>query len=174
MDLFQKNRILIIVIVILIVLNLGTLGTLWFGKFLKPVENMPKPPGFMQDKKLIEPLDRELGFDDEQTKKLEEIRKQHFDKMKVLNDEIHSKKKLVIQELTKENPDQSNAQKIIEEIGLIQNRIETEMFNHFLSIKMLCRDEQKEKFNKLMNDIMQRKKPEGFQKRPPHPMLFPF
>jgi hypothetical protein len=164
MDIFKQNKILIWLVIILVVINLGTLTGMWILNFSgKHHKEMSKPRDHKTDKKMREPgrfemFGHELKFDAEQNEKYDEISTGHHKEMQTIADSINEKKKQILTEITKPEPDIAKVEILFTEIGKYQSFIEKEIFNHFLKIKMLCNDEQKIRFYNLIKDIIDRNK----------------
>lgn len=170
MDVFKQNKILIWIIIILVVINLGTVAGMWISHLTgKPHHDIlvHRPP-HLPDKKSpgigrFEMLGLELQFDEEQMKKFNEFRTEHQNEMKNFADKINEKKKQILSEISVPEPDTVKVGTLFTEIGQYQTFIEKEIFNHFLRIKMICNDEQKQKLEKILKDISE-------PKFPPHPV----
>lgn len=162
MDVFKQNKILIWLVIILVVINLGTITGIWILNFSgKHHKEISKPRDHKSDKKMREPgrfemFGHELKFDNEQNEKYNVISTGHHKEMQMFADSINTKKKQILTEIAKPEPDTAKVEILFTEIGKYQSSIEKEIFNHFLKIKMLCNDEQKNRFDNLIKDIIDR------------------
>jgi Spy/CpxP family protein refolding chaperone len=165
MNFLTKNRLAVISIIILVILNLFTLSALWFQRF---GENHKPPPHHFEMNKQgngEEFLENELELTEEQAKQFEELRLKHFEKTKILMDEIHRYKKEITDELFSSTPDTNKVNLLSEEIGKNEAELERLSFSHFMKLKSVCQPEQKEKFERLFHVIFEDVKPKG----PPPP-----
>ena len=60
----------------------------------------------------------------------------------------------IIRELVTDNPDSIKLNNYAREFGILQEEIKKSGFHHFLEIKHLCDEDQKELFNEMMQQIM--------------------
>lgn len=162
MDIFLKNKVLIITVIVFAVFNILTLAVIWGMKFRGAPYPLPPPPRPPQEREIQPPdalefISKELKLDVEQRIKYHEMRKQHFDGMKDLLEDIHSRKKAILELMSADNPDTAGARILADEIGRIQGSIEIKIFGHFAEFKTILSEEQKDKFRKLLKDISEGK-----------------
>jgi hypothetical protein len=150
------------VIIILIILNISTLAFLWYSYNRRPVNHLP--PQRENEKELrINFMKNELGFDDAQGKKLEEILDKHFTDRRIIEDSIKFFKDEITKEILKPASDNNRIKELAEKIGSLQVRIEILLSEHFQSIKNLCKPEQLNKFEHFLNNIFEHQAPGGPQ-----------
>ncbi len=166
-----------IVIAILVVLNIAALSTIWLkgSKAIDQVQieqehHRPKGPEHRPGMKPPGPLDRvfrqELNFSEEQLKQFRTIKEAHLERTKALHDNNKKLKEALFKLVSSE--DDAKAEEIVEEMGQNQQLIEKETYDHFKSIRAICDDKQKEKFDVIINEISERFDRKGPQ-RPHHP-----
>ena len=136
-----------IVIIFLLILNMGTLAFLFFnlGTY-KPIG--PKHPKEGPAKFIIE----ELGFDDQQQKAFNELKKEHQGQMKMMEDSMRMQRDLLGDIII--NGDVSKNDAVSTIIAGYQKKIEIYTFQHFVKVHGLCNDEQKKKFKNIIGDIL--------------------
>ena len=150
MQISKKGVIWGVIIAILIVLNIATLTTMWVWEARIPY-SMPqrtminKPDG----RKIFE---KELNFNQQQMDSVDKFRKEHFDIVQKYMDESKKYKEELIEQM--KNPDNVKVQNLISKIADNEKNIETETFNHFMKIRNLCDDKQKEKFSEIFKIII--------------------
>lgn len=159
MNFFTKTRVLYALIAILFLLNVGTLATIWIWK---TTAGGPPPPPFMNEKKadrnvLIE----QLNLSDEQIKKFEESKLSTREKVRNLNDEMRSLKDEYFGNISNNVQDSAMIKSLLEKISEKQKQLESETYNHFRRLRSICDDKQKEKYDKIVMDLIRMRPPPG-------------
>jgi len=167
MNFFSKQKLIAWLIVILVILNLGTLATLWIGHFRRPASG--PPPGGGPPDRARNFLIKELGFDEEQRKELANLQSRQLDQMNAFQARIDEIKGQMMDELLKTDPDNVRVEELAGEVGGKEAQKAKLAFNHLQEIKILCRPEQKERFDILVRDLLEIMKPPGPPGRPGGP-----
>jgi len=177
-----KNRVLYIALAILVLLNLISVGSMWMTRFFgapplterfihqgPPPGMQPGPPpgmhpgGHMQkDGRMF--LAEELRFSKEQAEKFEKLRDEHFNSSRKVIDEMH-KSMDDMMELLKSGGDEKKAEEFANQTSAKQKELQILAFKHFKSIREICDDKQKEKFDSILKDVSKMMGPQG----PPPP-----
>jgi hypothetical protein len=157
MDIFTKNKLIIWAVIILAVLNLVLLSTLWF--FKSPAPLPPPPPPKDKSGGVMMFLERELGLNEDQRDRFRQLRHKHFETTRKFRNNIDSLKREILKEAFKYTPDSNYVNTLISQIAAKEKEVENEIFTHFLNLKNACNDEQKIKFESLVNEY--------FKKNPP-------
>lgn len=167
----EKDKFLIIAIVFLFVLNLFTLGFLLFDKKQPPPtmregnERM-MPPGDFPDGKPDKPdkfIIEKLKFNEEQVQKFEDLKREHRRQVEDIQFQSRKLHDEYFGLLKAEPVDSVKAGQILEQIANNQKELDKVTFTHFARIKELCKGEQKELFNRFIEEIAGSFKPQ----RPP-------
>jgi len=168
MDIFMKNKLTTLLIVLLLLLNFFTIGTIWFGHFNKP-DKRPPAPGPGKSDNGFHFMAREMELSEEQKQYFKEIRKEHFKKTRILNDNMRDIKRKISEELFKNVVDTVKVNSLLAEFGETQEAFEREIFDHFLTLKKACNSDQKEKLRELMHEIfhIDKRDMEGIHREPP-------
>ena len=174
-----KNKVLYIVLAILVLLNLVSIGSMWFMRFCgrppmieRHMEHGMQPPGMEHpggqqeqmgmhhhmDGKMF--LAEELKFTPEQTEKFNKLRDDHFTASKKTIDEMH-KSMDDMMDLIKTGGNDAKAEELATQISAKQKELQLMAFRHFKSIRELCDDKQKEKFDTVLKDIVKMMAPPG-------------
>jgi Spy/CpxP family protein refolding chaperone len=151
MDYFSKNKISLWIIAILVLMNLFTLSTIWFKDIRLP---FAPPPETGHRREGLRILEKELNLSVEQITLFKEIRKQHFDKRKRLQEEVHTLRGELMDELFKPEPDTVAIKMLAVQIGAKETEKEQCMFEHFMELKSACTPEQQGKFESLMKKVL--------------------
>jgi len=167
MDIFKKNKLLIISVIVLALLNIATLITIWFS----PRERKPHFPDHHQPQQRIirNLLINELHLSDIQMHAFEKSGDIHFHNSRAILDKIHKNKTDMFDELFKDIPDTTKISGYLKEIGTDQSELEKLTFDHFLELKKLCNQEQKIKFKSLLKDMLMAIEPSRQLPEPPLP-----
>lgn len=165
MDFFQKPKILTTTIIVLFVLNLGTIAFLIFHRppmfdhpFMPPMlrmqqelsqkEGFPPPPdvrGFLEE---------QLNLSDKQKEEFNKLRDDHHKRMMEIQDSIKNEKDQLFDQISVNTPDEAKVNLLVNFIGEHQKQIELVNFNHFQKMRAICDDNQKEKFDKILKDVI--------------------
>jgi len=161
MDIFKQNRYLWIAIIILLVMNLTALSLLWLGRpEVRRLPNGPKNP--VEEKRRIEYLlQKELGFDKNQTEQYLRLHREHRNQMRLLNREITEIKRQMFDEVLAENPQTELSDSLLKMAQGKQAKVEKLTFQHFLTLKKLCKPEQQDNLKILMHEIFRPNPPQG-------------
>jgi len=158
MDIFKQNKVLLIIIIVLILLNIVSIGGMWMIQSEKKRNSEMKihiPPHGKQEimKDRFDMLGIELRFDHEQMENFKIIRADHHKKIIEKSGQIHEKKRDILFETIKQQPDLSRIDSVSKEIGVILVAIEREISVHLIEIRNICRDEQKHQFDNIIREI---------------------
>ncbi|WP_432671303.1 hypothetical protein [Flavobacterium sp. SM2513] len=139
----NKTKLLTIGVIVLVVINLVTLSFFIINK-----------PHDGRERKAIprEIVIKKLHFDPDQVMQYEQLIKIHKDSIVVLDNKIKKYKNELYRQLTQEE-DKKAIDQLFLEIATTQAAIERLHFNHFLTIKKLCKPDQLEDYNELTHEL---------------------
>lgn len=151
-------------VIALAVLNIVLLVNMWIRP---PHHGGPRQPGGGGPKEMII---HELGFNDTQIKKFEELIEQHRSGMRDLEmkgREIHNN---YFKLMASDSLDRKQKEEL--EIAIAENQRNIDMitFDHFRLVRVLCNNEQRKKFDDMIGEIMQRMRGPQGPPPPPHRM----
>lgn len=154
MTYIKNNKALVFIIAILLLSNIALLYFFTRNDCNKQsAEKKPQHGSFREY--MIETLRKEVGFNDEQIVKYEELSNKHKQNMKPLFDGIGQAKdslyKLVVQS---PGPSDSVVHHYLTMIGERQKDIDQRIFNHFLALKQLCTVEQTPKYDTVIQRVI--------------------
>ena len=151
MDYFTKNKIVFWAVIVLIILNVFMLSTIWLGRPRRYLPGGPGP-GRTDGMKIME---ERLGLNREQAEVFEQIRKQHFERTRALNDRRHKIRIDIINELFSDKPDQAKIEKLLSELKDVQGEFDQRLFRHFAELRDQCNDEQKKILKSMFIDLLE-------------------
>lgn len=160
-----RDKFLILVIIFLFVLNLFTLGYLFFER-----QMMPPPPPDDETERVIPLGDRpgmdkmqppgrpdrlieKLKFNEAQAKQMEDLKREHKNKIDQLQDSSRKLHDEYFGLLKADSYDKNKAAELLEKISANQKELDAATFDHFEKIKALCTNEQKAEFVKMLDEI---------------------
>jgi hypothetical protein len=154
MDLLSKNRILTGGIFILVLLNIAALGTLWWqaGKGPGPV-----PPGRGAGPR--EFLEDQLRLSEAQRAQFEELRELYQRESEPIVMQLKVARRGLYDALRSGGPSGEVVVPKTEEIGKLHERMELLTLRHFQSLRALCDEGQRRKFDGIMRDVFERVSP---------------
>jgi Spy/CpxP family protein refolding chaperone len=178
MDYFSKNRLAAWAIVLLLLLNTATLVTVWItgrhhgrGEFMGRRFDRERGKGMgMGEDGPLHFLEKRLELSPEQTAQFKPLMEAHFKAIHELMDSIHRQKEAMLDLIN--SPQDPKAMALAKNIGELQTRLDISTFNHFAKLHSLCTDKQKEKFDRIVREMLARRDhpmPGGHEGPPPPP-----
>ncbi len=146
MSYFNKNKWWAIGILLLVVINIATLTTLWVLK------DGPPPKG--RDGGAENFLIKELGLDSLQQIKLFELRRQHEQTVQEIRRSDRGAREALFDLLQKTNVSDSLLNQAAYKVSAFDAQIQMATFHHFQRVRDLCRDDQKEKFAEILQQVL--------------------
>jgi protein CpxP len=156
MNFFLQNRTSTIIITVLIALNLFSIYFFVVHKRISHRGRSPRSESKWQDRNKDKSdnkthfLAKQIGFDDNQKDTFQKLHKAHFKKSGVMRKEMSTLREKMFKNIG--NPEFSK-DSVVTEIGLLQTQLEIDMFDHFKSVRRICNEEQKVKFDKMVKRI---------------------
>ncbi|MBO8091930.1 MAG: periplasmic heavy metal sensor [Prosthecochloris sp.] len=148
MDLFSSKRLISVILALLVVLNLALLGFLLWQNFYQPEKEV------QQDRTSRKTFfQEELRLSDEQNRRFNALRKEHFRGSIPVFIHIAAQKKQLIDEAFKETPDVEAINTLAERIGKNQAILERRLAWHFHSLATVCTPEQKDSLRTILESI---------------------
>lgn len=135
----SKSRFLIVALVALTTLNAVCIGFNFLGK---------KPPRGEGPRRMII---EKLRLDDQQAQQYDGLIRQHREAVRQKEEEIGAAKQQLFDLLLTENLSSKDA--LAAQIGKLQSDLEKIHFDHFYSLKAICREEQLSDFNALVGEL---------------------
>lgn len=143
----SKNRILIIVAIVLLACNLVLLGFMFFGK-------KDNKKNAERGKPLSDFFEKELNFTPEQTQKFRQLRDAHFENLRPYLKEVRKAKDSLFGFMSQPNVSDSIVLNAAENLAQKEKAQELQSYRHFKQVRDLCTEEQKPKFDTLINKLI--------------------
>lgn len=143
----SKLRLLSIAVIGLILINMVIVGFLLLRKPLHLGQG--RPPMEQEGPKQV--IIETLNLDDVQIAEYGKLITSHQETMKMLEDSIKLMKNNLYQTLNDEV--RADKDSIIDQLNAIQKQVEVVNYEHFFSLKKLCRPDQLDKFNILSTEL---------------------
>lgn len=154
-------------VIALAVLNIVLMAFMWMGprgRHRGPLGPPPHGHGGPRDM-----IIQQLGFNDTQVKKFEELIQQHRAGMHDLDEKGRQIRNNYFKLMASDSLDRKAKEGFEIAIAENQKNIDAFTFDHFRQVRVLCNDEQKKKFDQMIGDIMmQMRGPHGPPPPPPH------
>jgi periplasmic protein CpxP/Spy len=141
----SKLNWLAIAVIFLAAVNLVFLGYIW-------LERKDETKIFQQPHDARDYLVKQLRLNDVQEKQFDSLRKGHFEQMKTDREEMRRLKDDLFSQLKNGNGSGENG--IARQIGEVQSRIDLNTFRHFASLRAICTEEQKKRFDEIIEDVL--------------------
>lgn len=154
MKMRYNNKMTSWVIAILLFANIATLSFFWIGHFINQKENSPK-----------EFLSKNLNFSDSQKNAYFILAKEHNESAKIIRDQIKIDKESLFQLLKSDTINDSIRNDKALKVSMSIQSLDILTFEHFKKVRALCNEEQKSKFDELIQKMVSAVN--QFQKGPP-------
>jgi len=141
-----RNRNLLIIIGVLLLTNVAVL-VYFLGQ--KKKENTP-PPADAGRNAVAEMLQKEVGFDDDQTTRYKEMKEKQREKIRPMYDDMRKAKDSLFRLLSFPETSDSVLNEITDAIAQKQKAIDLETFNHFKRVRVLCKPDQFTKYDSMV------------------------
>ncbi|ACF45464.1 MAG: periplasmic heavy metal sensor [Prosthecochloris sp.] len=152
MDFLSSKRFVSVILTALLLLNIALLGALWWQNFYTPAnhpveadkKNYTSKRSFFQ---------KELNLTDDQSRKFNALRKDHFNGSIPVFIQIAALKKQLIRESVREKPDVEIINDLSDRIGRHQAILERRLAWHFHSLSLVCTPEQRDSLQKMLENV---------------------
>lgn len=151
----SKTKLLSIAVIGLLIMNIAVVGFLLLRKPPKhgpeapPMGHDGGPPG--REGRPAKIIAERLQFNPEQVAAYEKLIADHQESLKAIKDSISITKNNLYRTLAGENS--SGKDSLIAKLGLLQRQIELTHYQHFESLKKICRPEQFKYFDELTKEL---------------------
>lgn len=142
----KKNTILYVLIIILVIAN-GFFLYNYLGHDSKKRDRQKDRTSFIIKK---------LGFEGEQVDRYKNFKELHREKMRLMSDDIRLLKDDLFSKLADAEISESYIDSITSLIAEKEKAKDKEVFAYFKKVRDMCRDDQKDKFDKLLKDALNR------------------
>lgn len=140
----DKVKLLTTLVVLLLLLNIATIASVWVMRPGKHMGGVHGPREYIISK---------LGFDEAQTEAFEALRKEHFDTIQKLREQIRSEKEEMYSGL-KTKGNENDAYAHLAKVIAYEEQAEKITFEHFRKVRELCDEEQKQHFDAIITQII--------------------
>jgi Spy/CpxP family protein refolding chaperone len=144
----KSYKMFMIVVSVLIVINCILLGMFWFKKDGRLGGKNGPPP------RANEYLTKELNLTLAQEKKYDVLRIQHFEFTRKLNEQSRKLHDEFFENIKTPVLDTAKAFTIQRKIATIQTMLDTATLNHFRKFRMILDEDQKNKFDKIIQNAL--------------------
>jgi len=149
--------------IIMLIMNIAVLTTIFV---VKQKEHRHDERNGSVSLKVQRFIEHELDLSDAQKKEFKQLRQQHFKETKILYKDIGTYRKELFSELKggEKNGSAVRIDSLTNLIGDTQTQLDRAVYSHFVKLRSICNEEQRQKFDQIMQKVMQRLDPERFQK----------
>ncbi len=163
----KKNNKISLLTVILILLNIVLLFTIWYPRLTSSTPVDSKKTGVGTPTVKIEGLDisierylrEELDFSDRQVLTFKQMQARHLPRANALRVETYRLRNEIMTLLFNDNPNKSRIEELSYQLGVIHEKLEKEIFFHFMNLMTQCRPEQRESLKKLLRKVFEKYRP---------------
>jgi periplasmic protein CpxP/Spy len=140
----NKSRIWLIIVVLLLLANTAVLAMLWMKKPPSP------PPGGSAKDFLVS----ELKLSSEQQKQFDALRESHQKNIRVIMEGMKDLKDALAEKISAEKTDTAWLDALTKAISEKERQRDLATFYHFRSFRSILSDEQKQKFDKILKQVL--------------------
>lgn len=140
-----RNRNLLIIIAVLLLTNVAVLVY-----FLGQKKNAASSSAEKERSSVSEMLQKEVGFNEDQTAKYKEMKGKQREKVRPLYDDMRKAKDSLFRLLSYPETNDSVMDKMADVIAEKQKAIDLETLNHFKRVRMLCTEDQLAKYDTMV------------------------
>ena len=151
-----RNRNLLIIIAVLLLTNIAVL--VYFLGSKKPVTQH----GEKERGSITEMLQKEVGFNDEQTAQYKQLKEKQRELIRPMYDDMRKAKDSLFRLLSYPDTSDSLLNKVSDAIAQKQKALDLQTFNHFKKVRALCTPEQQPKYDSMVLRMFSK------MGRPPH------
>ena len=151
MKFLEKKHTLVFIIVLLLITNL-VLSALFL--FKRPHSDRKNPD--REKGRMYVSLQKEVGFSEGQLKEYQELRKEQFQNLKPLFNNVRNSKEKFYEFLYDQNISDSSINNAADSIGYHQKMLDLQMFSFFKKIRGTCTEDQLPRFDSTMKKSLQR------------------
>lgn len=140
----MKIRTLIVIVIMLLIVNVAALATMVYYRVAPHPDFEPRPrfgEGF-------EPP----ALDPETKKRIELSRKMTDSLLEPIRVELDSKRKGLVNELDRDNPDTARVNQLLDELGSLQTSMQKQMISQFLKDRDSFGPEQRRKILRMIEE----------------------
>jgi Spy/CpxP family protein refolding chaperone len=150
----MKKNLVILFLALLTIINIAALATFTYHRFhpkgpFHPMDRPDKPESFVR---------RELDLNEKQAKEFEAHFKKFRMEMEPIMDSLRAKRAELTEEMSAEKPSAAKLDKLTEEIGALDVRLQKKTIMHMLEGKAFLTPEQQKKFFSLFKEGQERMK----------------
>ncbi|MCP4152501.1 MAG: periplasmic heavy metal sensor, partial [bacterium] len=152
--------------ILLVLLNLALLFSIWYPR-LKTTETVavkketPRQgrinTGYWNQIEYY--LREELKFTEEQVERFKQLQSEHLVRAKALRDKNHKIRNEIMTLLFDDNPNKSEVEKLSHDLGVMHEKLEKEIFFHFMDLMAACQPDQRANFKQLLHKVFERQRP---------------
>lgn len=147
MDLYKKNRFLFWLLAFLVIMNLSAVAT-YFIYRQKSAETVECKKGAGECT-----FSEELELSDEQAKKVDAVNMKHKEIAVPIVDSIKEKRALILEELTKKEPDTNSLNNYASELADFQNQMQRVNIRQYLELKKIVTADQAQKLSAIYREL---------------------
>lgn len=145
MSITAKNKLLTWLVVLLLIANAATIAMFWLNKKQKPPQPKGQPNEF---------LVKELKLDTAQQQQLEVLVKEHRRQAEELRAKIRGAKDSLFALVKDPAATDSTKQALAAVASRYTEQIDVLTLNHFQKIRAICRPDQQERFDEIIQDVI--------------------
>jgi Spy/CpxP family protein refolding chaperone len=115
-------------------------------------------------------LTEQLSFSEVQKDQFFELDKVHRQKMRAMDVELNNLRELLFNSFDEQN---ISVETLTMKMGEIETEKNRELFSFFSEVRKLCTEDQKEKFDQIIQEVLKKrspKPPRGNRRKPPKPI----
>jgi hypothetical protein len=153
MTYIKNNKVLVFIIAILLLSNIALL---YFFTRTRKECNSPEKKEQKKSfrEQMADRLKNEVGFTEAQVQQYNEMSEKHKETMKPLFEDLTNAKDSLYKQLMQTKPSDSLVTYYLGMIGEKQKIVDQRIFNHFFTLKQICTEDQRPKYDTVMQRVI--------------------
>ncbi|MFH5884131.1 periplasmic heavy metal sensor [Halalkalibaculum sp. DA3122] len=164
MEYAKKYRWALAGFIILLLLNIGTLATVWM---IRP----PQQTSILNDerpRRVQRFLERELELNQQQRTQIQQLRQQHMQRIRSVMEDVRKNRAVYFNILQTADTLEARGQidSLARRIGHAHAELERANYDHFRKIRQILNENQRSRFDRILEQSMQGPQRRGREPRP--------
>jgi protein CpxP len=160
MEQLLKKNFWGIVVILLVIANVATLAGIWYLK-------ANRDRGITQQLNTANFIIKQVGFDTRQQLVYHQLVEEHRAHVGAIQSELKNAKDALFNSISDPGFSPGELDSLSSVIGNCEKRLDMLTYQHFKQVRALCKDQQKNKFDNIIKQVMRMMGPQG--RRPPGP-----
>ncbi|OCX53462.1 hypothetical protein BEL04_03940 [Mucilaginibacter sp. PPCGB 2223] len=167
MDQLLKNRMWGFIVGVLVLANIATLAGFWYLKLHTDINKPADTPRGQENTKSF--IIAQLGLNQSQQQAYGELVQHHRQNVGLIQERLHEAKDAFFNSLSDTKTTQVQLDSLSAHIVACESKLDMLTYEHLKKVRALCNDQQKEKFDNIIKQVLRMMGPAGGRPQGPPP-----